>query len=152
MREINFYVCEVFFYHWFQRTLDGIGNPNFSVEAIASGNRALQKIARFIKDKQWGGFQNYRKICSSSLSPHQREIVGGKFNFHYAIFESFRTRDLKISRHSYQTASMPGRFGLDLQDDLLTNLLLQITRNKCHFGQKSIWEFRKDEAAERVVM
>ena len=62
-KEVKYYVCSVFFHHWFLKNLDKIPDPSFGVfEAIsradvaeAQGYRALKRIVAFFEEKRYGG-------------------------------------------------------------------------------------------------
>jgi hypothetical protein len=64
-KEVRYYVCSVFFHHWFLKNLDNTPNPSFgALEALtradvaeAQGYRALQWIAASFKEKQYGGLR-----------------------------------------------------------------------------------------------
>jgi len=67
-KKSKYYVCSVFFHHWFLKDLDQTPDPSFGVlEAVsradvaeAQGYRALKLIIAFFKQKQFGGLNSTR--------------------------------------------------------------------------------------------
>ena len=65
-REVNYYVCSVFFHYWFLKNLDEIPDPSFGVMeacsradvAEAQGYRAMKGIVAFLTSSRFGGLDS----------------------------------------------------------------------------------------------